>query len=134
MTLLTEWTLLPNLAFYAIEVGFHKIYATSVACQQKTLIPRDTCSCPTLSLACVLILGPNYPKLVLYPHVLVASINRYFYLLSMKLDTQNMQENSLAHKMVESRKDGFSMNSLQYDEVLCSNPASLIYKPLLFLL
>ena len=34
--------------------GFHRTYATGVACQQRMLTPPDTWSCPTLGLACVL--------------------------------------------------------------------------------
>ena len=48
------WTLLPNLTFYLIVQGFHRTYATGAACQQRTLTPPDTWSCPTLGLACVL--------------------------------------------------------------------------------
>ena len=42
------WTLLPNLTFYLIVQGFHRTYATGAACQQRTLTPPDTWSCPTL--------------------------------------------------------------------------------------
>ena len=45
------WTLLPNLIFYLIVQAFHRTYATGAACQQRTLTPRDTWSCPTLGLA-----------------------------------------------------------------------------------
>ena len=38
--------------------GFNRIYATGVACQQGTLTPPDTWSCPTLGLACVLMSRP----------------------------------------------------------------------------
>ena len=48
------WTLLPNLTFYLIVQGFHRTYATGAVCQQRTLTPPDTWSCPTLGLACVL--------------------------------------------------------------------------------
>ena len=40
------WTLLPNLTFYLIVQGFHRTYATGAACQQMTLTPPDTWSCP----------------------------------------------------------------------------------------
>ena len=33
------WTLLPNLTFYLIVQGFPRTYATSAACQQRTLTP-----------------------------------------------------------------------------------------------
>ena len=42
------WTLLPNLTFNLIVQGFHRTYATGAACQQRTLTPPDTWSCPTL--------------------------------------------------------------------------------------
>ena len=32
------WTLLPNLTFYLIVWGFHRIFATGAACQQRTLL------------------------------------------------------------------------------------------------
>ena len=59
------WTLLPNLTFYLIVQGFHRTYATGAACQQRTLTPPDTWSCPTLGLACVLMSRPISPELVL---------------------------------------------------------------------
>ena len=40
------WTLLPNLTFYLIVQGFYRTYATGAACQQRTLTPPDTWSCP----------------------------------------------------------------------------------------
>ena len=61
------WTLLPNLTFYLIVLGFHRTYATGAACQQRTLTPPDTWSCPTLGLACVLMSRPISPELVLSP-------------------------------------------------------------------
>ena len=61
------WTLLPNLTFYLIVQGFHRTYATGAACQQRTLTPPDTWSCPTLGLACVLMSRPISPELVLSP-------------------------------------------------------------------
>ena len=59
------WTLLTNLTFYLIVQGFHRTYATGAACQQRTLTPPDTWSCPTLGLACVLMSRPISPELVL---------------------------------------------------------------------
>ena len=63
------WTLLPNLTFYLIVQGFHRTYATGAACQQRTLTPPDTWSCPTLGLACVLMSRPISPELVLSPEL-----------------------------------------------------------------
>ena len=67
MTLLLIWTLLPNLTFYLIARGINRTFATGAACQQRMLTPPDTCSCPTLGLASVLMLRPISPELVLFP-------------------------------------------------------------------
>ena len=72
------WTLLPNLTFYLIVQGFHRTYATGAACQQRTLTPPDTWSCPTLGLACVLMSRPISPGLVLSPDFWISNIPRYF--------------------------------------------------------
>ena len=61
------WTLLPNLTFYLILLGFHGRFATDAACQKRTLTPPDTWSCPNLGLACVLMSRPISPELVLFP-------------------------------------------------------------------
>ena len=45
----------PNSTFYRILSGFHRIFATGVACRQGTLTPPDTWSCPFLGLAFVLL-------------------------------------------------------------------------------
>ena len=72
------WTLLPNLTFYLIVQGFHRTYATGAACQQRTLTPPDTWSCPTLGLACVLMSRPFFPELVLSPDLWISNTPRYF--------------------------------------------------------
>ena len=72
------WTLLPNLTFYLIVQGFHRTYATGAACQQRTLTPPDTWSCPTLGLACVLMSKPISPELVLSPDFWISNTPRYF--------------------------------------------------------
>ena len=72
------WTLLPNLTFYLIVQGFHRTYAMRAACQQRTLTPPDTWSCPTLGLACVLMSRPISPELVLTPDFFISNIPRYF--------------------------------------------------------
>ena len=46
LTLLLILTLLPNLTIYLIARGFHRTFATGAACQQRTLTPPDTWSCP----------------------------------------------------------------------------------------
>ena len=72
------WTSLPNLTFYLIVRGFHRTFATGTACQQRTLTPPNTWSCPTLGLACVLKSRPNFPELFLFPDFWVSNIPRYF--------------------------------------------------------
>ena len=71
-------TLLPDLTFYLIVQSFHRTYATGAACQQRTLTPLDTWSCPTLGLACVLMSGPIFPELVLSPDFWISNTPRYF--------------------------------------------------------
>ena len=72
------WTLLLNLTFYLIVWDFHRTFATGAACQQRTLTPPDTWSCPTLGLAWVLMSRPISPELVLFPDFWVSNIPRYF--------------------------------------------------------
>ena len=76
--LLFVLTLLPNLTLYLIARGFHRTFATGAACQQRTLTPPDTWSCPTLGLASVLMLRPISPELVLFLDFWVSNIPRYF--------------------------------------------------------
>ena len=52
--------------------------ATGAACQQRTLTPPDTWSCPTLGLACVLMSKPISPELVLSPDLWISNTPRYF--------------------------------------------------------
>ena len=75
---LLMWTLLPNLTFYLIVGGFNRTFAAGAACQQRTLTPPDTWSCPTLGLICVLMSRPISPELVLFPDFWVSNIPRYF--------------------------------------------------------
>ena len=77
-TLLLILTLLLNLTFYLIVRGFHRTFATGAVCQQRTLTPPDTWSCPTLGLVSVLMLKPISPELFLFPDVWVSNIPRYF--------------------------------------------------------
>ena len=72
------WTLLPNLSFYLIVQGFYRTYATGAACQQRTLTPPDTWSCPNLGRACVLMSRPISPELVLSLVFWISNIPRYF--------------------------------------------------------
>ena len=66
------------LFFYLIARGFHRTLSTGAACQQWTLTPPDTWSCPTLGLASVLMLRPISLELVLFPDFWVWNIHRYF--------------------------------------------------------
>ena len=71
--------LLPNLTFYLIARGFHRTFAMGAACQQRTLTPPDTWSCPTLRLKSVLMLRPISPELALFPDFCISNIPRYFW-------------------------------------------------------
>ena len=56
----------PNSTFYRILRGFHRTFATGVACRQGTLTPPDTCPVP-LGLAYVLLVETNsFPNLSLF--------------------------------------------------------------------
>ena len=61
MSLLFPW----SLTLREVSKGFHRTFATDAACQQRTLTPPDTWSCPILGLASVLMLRPISPELVL---------------------------------------------------------------------
>ena len=63
LDLITEFDLLPNNIINLITRGFQGTFATG-ACQQRTLTPPDTWSCPTFGLARVLMLRPISPELV----------------------------------------------------------------------
>ena len=71
LDIITESDISPN-------IGFHRASATGVACQQGTLTPPDTWSCPTLGLACVLMLRPIFSELVLSPDLWISNTPRYF--------------------------------------------------------
>ena len=58
--------LFPNLTFYVIARVFHNHIFQCVTCQQKTLTPTNTWSGLTLELACLLMLRPISPELVLF--------------------------------------------------------------------
>ena len=75
---ITDLDLITEFDFYLIVQGFHRTYATGAACQQRTLTPPDTWSCPTLGLACVLMSRPISPELVLSPDFWISNIPRYF--------------------------------------------------------
>ena len=66
------------MTFYLIAWGFHRAFATDAACLQRTLTPMDTCSCHTFGLACVLMLRPISPELVLFPDFWASTTPRFF--------------------------------------------------------
>ena len=75
---ITDLDLITEFDFYLIVQGFHRTYATGAACQQRTLTPPDTWSCPTLGRACVLMSRPISPELVLSPDSGISNTPRYF--------------------------------------------------------
>ena len=94
------WTLLPNMTFYLIVQGFDRTYATGGACQQRTLTPLDTWSCPTLGLACVLMSRPISPELIFSPDFWISNIPLYFsfplcWFLTSTLGQKNYEKTSL---------------------------------------
>ena len=74
----TDLDLITEFDFFIIVWGFHRTFATGAACQQRTLTPPDTWSCPTLGLACVLMSRPISPEIVLFPDFWVSDILRNF--------------------------------------------------------
>ena len=75
---ITDLNLITEFDFLPYCERFHRTFATGAACQQRTLTPPDTWSCPTLGLASVLMLRPMSPELVLFPGFWAANITRYF--------------------------------------------------------
>ena len=75
---ITDLGLITECDFYLLARSFHGTFATGAACQQRTLTPPDTWSCPTLGLASVLMLRPISPELVLFLDFWVSNITRYF--------------------------------------------------------
>ena len=106
LTLLLIWTLLPNLTFYRNARGFHRTFATGAACQQRTLTPPDTWSCPTFGLASVLMLRPISPELVLFrTFELRTSLGTSFLLLSYYwLNMVLVRRNVIGMGLVEQRE------------------------------
>ena len=106
------WTLLLNLTFYLIVQGFQRTYATGAACQQRTLSPPDTWSCPTLGLACVLMSRPISPERVLSPDFWISNTPRYFSFAYQYISSWNILSNKrkvrnikLNHKFIFTLKD-----------------------------
>ena len=53
-----------SLTCYRIAIVFQRTFAMNVACQQRTHTPPDTWPCPTMGIACVVMLRPIICKLV----------------------------------------------------------------------
>ena len=77
----------PNSFFYLILSGFHRAFATDVACRQGTLTPPDTCSRPFGTCICSTCWGKSFSELVvIFPdYALRISLGTFSALLSMKL-------------------------------------------------
>ena len=69
-----KWEKHDGTKFVVVDCTIEK----GTTCQQRTLTPPDTWSCPTLGLACVLLSRPISPELVLFPGFWVSNIPRYF--------------------------------------------------------
>ena len=57
----------PNLTFYRILSGFHRTFATGVACRQGTLTPPDTWSRPFGTCICSTCWDQSFSELVILP-------------------------------------------------------------------
>ena len=84
---LPNTTYLPTFTLPNREV-FNRLHAAGVACQQGTLTPPDTWSCPTLGLTSVLMLRPISPELVLFLDFWVSNIPRYFCFLLIRFPVE----------------------------------------------
>ena len=61
----TYWSdFVPNSTFYRILSGFHRTFATGVACRQGTLTPPDTWSCPFGTCICSTCWDQSFSELV----------------------------------------------------------------------
>ena len=89
-------TLLPNLTFCLIVWGFHRTFVTGAACQQRTLTPPDTWSCPTLGLARVLCRDQSFPNL--------SSFRTYEFRTSLGTSVLLVWDQSTCKERVESGK------------------------------
>ena len=94
--------------------GFHRTYATGAACQQRTLTPPDTWSCPTLGLACVLMSRPISPELVLSPDLWISNTPRYFSFALYSMNWLNYVGRSEKKLFYANSWATFNMNSQCY--------------------
>ena len=86
--------IITELTFYLIARGFHRTFTTSAACQQRTLTPSETWSCPILGFASVLMLKTISPELVFFPDFWVSNIHRYSCFAS-----KNSSDNNFAYSL-----------------------------------
>ena len=75
----TELDLITEFEFYRIARDSHRLFATDVACQQRTLTDKDFWSYPTLRLECVLLLIPISHKLAMFD--CLSSLGTFIYIL-----------------------------------------------------
>ena len=84
LDLVTDLDLITEFDHYLIVRASHRTFASDAACQQRTLTPPDTWFCPSFGLACVLMLIPISPELVLFPDFWASNIPLYFCFASMQ--------------------------------------------------
>ena len=76
------------------DVGIVRAFATGAACQQRTLTPPVTWSCPTLGLTFVLMLRQVSPELVMFPDFQVSDTSIFLRLVILIPGTTlNIQRN-----------------------------------------
>ena len=63
LDLITKFDLYPTCSYASFP---QKTIATGIACQHRTLTPPEISSCPAFGLACVLMLRPISPKIVIF--------------------------------------------------------------------
>ena len=94
--------------YYRILPYFHSTFATGATSQQRKLTLPDIWSCPTMKLACVLMLRLISPDLTLltFPDFWVSNTPRYFnILLQSKTEVPRDIRNSKVWKQDKFRKD-----------------------------
>ena len=64
--------------FNLVARSFHRTFAWGMACQQRTLTPPNTWSCPVLGLAGVRMLRPISLELVLFPDFRISSVILFY--------------------------------------------------------
>ena len=64
--MMSSYLYLWSTPFTIIMRGFHRTFATGVACRQGTLTPPDTLSCPTRALHMFYLLRPIFPNVLFF--------------------------------------------------------------------